>query len=554
MANPDAIGPPRRAGTAHLRPGLIAGLTRPPGLIPRGKDPELRSIRVLRNIITNYLRFFVTGVLGFVLTPLMVRLLGDGQYGLWVTIFSVTGYFGLFDQGIRPSLVRYVSRDHTRGDVEGLSRTLSSAVALYSIAGVVTLAATFIVAAGFPAWFHLAPEHVAEARATLLLAGASLALGFPFGVFGAALSGIQRYDIANTIGVAVSVVRAALFVVVLHAHGGIVGLGWVSLGMSLVGHVLSWVFARRLLPGVRFSVRHVDREHLALVGSYSGIALIGALASSIAFQTDALVITAYLSAAAVTPFALASGLVDNVRTLVHSATWVLSPTASELETRGEGARLHEMMIAGTKYSVLLSWPVLIGLVIFGGNFMTTWVGDRYAESARLITVLAIPTMLALPQSATSSVLFGISRHKGVVMLALLNAALNLALSLWWVRPYGLMGVAMGTAIPLGLVSGIATFVFGCRALGLPVRRYIWEGMVRPGLVCLAFAVPALALQRWVHPLGWAKLAAVAGGCWLVFAVTAWRVGMGPSERGRWGRMVSGLLGRGTPAAAGGASR
>jgi len=90
----------------------------------------LRSIRVLRNIVTNYLRFFVTGVLGFVLTPLMVRLLGDGPYGLWVTIFSVTGYFGLFDQGIRPSLVRYVSRDHTRGDQDGLSRTLSSALAL----------------------------------------------------------------------------------------------------------------------------------------------------------------------------------------------------------------------------------------------------------------------------------------------------------------------------------------------------------------------------------------------------------------------------------------
>ena len=42
----------------------------------------------------------------------MVHLLGDGDYGLWVTVFSLTGYFGLFDQGIRPSLVRYVSRDH----------------------------------------------------------------------------------------------------------------------------------------------------------------------------------------------------------------------------------------------------------------------------------------------------------------------------------------------------------------------------------------------------------------------------------------------------------
>ena len=96
------------------------------------KDPTCAAFASLRNVVTNYLRFFLGGVLGFVLTPLMVHLLGDGNYGLWVTVFSLTGYFGLFDQGIRPSLVRYVSRDHARADHEGLSRTVSSALALYS--------------------------------------------------------------------------------------------------------------------------------------------------------------------------------------------------------------------------------------------------------------------------------------------------------------------------------------------------------------------------------------------------------------------------------------
>ena len=87
----------------------------------------IRSVRVLKNVLTNYLRFFLAGAIGFLVTPVMVHLLGDGDYGLWVTVFSLTGYFGLFDQGIRPSLVRYVSRDHALGDREGLARTVSSA-------------------------------------------------------------------------------------------------------------------------------------------------------------------------------------------------------------------------------------------------------------------------------------------------------------------------------------------------------------------------------------------------------------------------------------------
>ena len=526
----------------------------------------MRSIRVLRNVLSNYLRFFSAGVIGFLITPVMVHALGDGGYGLWVTIFSLTGYFGLFDQGIRPSLVRYVSRDHALGDREGLSRTLSSALVLYGAIGVLTLLAAAIVAGNFAAWFHIRAEQVDLARAVTLLAGASLALGFPLGVFGATLSGLQRYDLANAVGIGIGVLRAVAFVLVLRAGGGLVGLAWASLAMNLLGHLMSWWLVRRLLPALPLGRRFVSRAHLARIGSYSGYAFVGALASSLAFQTDALVITAFLSSGLVTPFALAAGLVDNARSLVHSATWVLSPTASELDTLGERGQLHAMMIAGAKYSVLVSWPVLFALVVFGENLILAWVGPNYAAVApfskvlalhgpqasagQLLALLALPTLISLPQSTSSSLLFGVSRHRGVVALSLLNAVLNLGLSLLWVKPFGVAGVALGTAIPLALISGIATMIYACRALQLPLGRYLWEGQLRPGLGTLAFLAPALAVQALWHPRGWFALIAACGGCWIPFAVCAWRFGLSAEERLRWGRMIPGLFGAARPASAG----
>jgi O-antigen/teichoic acid export membrane protein len=305
------------------------------------------------------------------------------------------------------------------------------------------------------------------------------------------------------------------------------------------------------------TVRAIDSAHLTLIGSYSGFAFVGALASSIAFQTDALVITAFLGAALVTPFALASGLVDNARSLVYSATWVLSPTASELDTLGERDKLQQLLIAGCKYSVLVCWPVLLGLIVFGENLIVTWVGPKYATSAsfasvlsahgpqasaaQILVLLSLPTLISLPQSTASSLLYGVSRHRGVVGLSLLNAALNLALSLWWAKTWGLAGVALGTAVPLALVGGIATQFYVCRALGLAAARYTWEGVVQPGLVCLAFLVPALIVQRIWNPIGWLPLAAASGGCWAIFALAAWRFSVTLPERARWGRMLPGLL-------------
>jgi len=446
----------------------------------------VRSVRVLRNVVTNYVRFVVTGLTGFLLTPVMVHWMGDRDYGLWVAVFSLTGYFGLIDQGVRPSLVRYVSRDHARGDLEGLRRTLNTALALFGAVGLLVLVVVVVVAFHFAAWFRIEPAQAGVASATVLVAGVAMAIGFPFGVFGAVLSGLQRYDLGNWIGIGVAAVRALLFVAVLHRGGGLLELAWASLAMNVAGHGLTWWYAHRLLPGVRYGRAWVTREALRQIGGYSGVAFVGALATSIAFQTDSLVITAILGAAAVTPFVIAAGLVENVRSLVHSATYVLSPTASELETRGESDKLHAMMIAGAKYSVLVSWPVLFGLLIFGEPFLVTWVGAPYRSSYPLLVALTVPTLLSLPQSAASALLFGVSRHRGVVAISILNALLNLGLSIAWARPFGLMGVALGTAVPLALLS--AADAFGPLRVGGAAASRPGHARVRR-----AGAVAALAL-------------------------------------------------------------
>lgn len=520
----------------------------------------MRSLRVLWNVITNYLRFLLAAVIGFVLTPLLVHHLGDQDYGLWTTVFSLTGYFGLFDQGIRPSLVRYVSRDHAAGDREGLSRTISSAIALYTVVGIITMLLAVVVASQTDVWLRVDPALHDTAPVLVLIVGATLALGFPLGVFGAVLSGLQRYDIANWVGMAIGVLRLVVFAAVVKLGGGLVALAWASLWVNVFGHVWAFFAARKLLPGVSIAPSWIRRDTLRQIASYGGWAMMGAVATNIAFQTDSLVITGFLGAALVTPFAFASGLVENARTLVHAAAWVLSPTASEMDTLGEQDKLRRMLIAGSKYSVLVSWPVLIGLVVFGPNLLHTWVGEKYADAGILLTILAIPTLVALPQATASSVLFGISRHKGIVILSLIAALVNLGLSVWWARwpgpmqtlfgdqvPPGLIGVAMGTAVPLLLISGLATAWYACHVLAQPFWHYLWEGLFQPGLVSLAFLAPALLVQAWWHPVGWIPLFGACFACWMIFVAVAWFVGISASDRTRWGAMLGGIRRRGRPA-------
>jgi O-antigen/teichoic acid export membrane protein len=181
-------------------------------------------------------------------------------------------------------------------------------------------------------------------------------------------------------------------------------------------------------------------------------------------------------------------------------------------------------------------------MVFGDCLLVTWMGPGYESAASLLLILSIPTLFALPQSAAASMLFGLSRHRGVVVLALLNALVNLGLSIWWVKVWKLEGVALGTAVPLLLIGGVATAIYAVRALEMPFWRYAWEGFARPGLASLTFLIPALAIRLMWRPIGWGPLILAVAASWLIFVVFAWRFGFTSSERERWGQVAPRVFG------------
>ena len=70
-------------------------------------------------------------------------------------MFSVTGYYGLFDLGIRSSVIRYVSTYTATSDTEGVSRLINTALAVYTVIGVAAMAATLVLSGFLESLFRI---------------------------------------------------------------------------------------------------------------------------------------------------------------------------------------------------------------------------------------------------------------------------------------------------------------------------------------------------------------------------------------------------------------
>src|SRR5579862_7279776 len=137
---------------------------------------KLEKLEIIKNVGSSWFSLGVNVIVGIFLSPFILHRLGDGAFGIWVLIFSLTGYYGVFDLGIRSSIVRYVSKYSATKDLEEVTGLINTALFSYSCVGAVCLAITIAGSFYLDRIFHIAPGLQSQARSVLLLVGASVAL------------------------------------------------------------------------------------------------------------------------------------------------------------------------------------------------------------------------------------------------------------------------------------------------------------------------------------------------------------------------------------------
>ena len=87
----------------------------------------MKLSHILRAVATSWLAVLFGAVVGFFLTPYLLHHIGDVEFGLYTLVTTVTGYYGLFDLGVRSAVLRFVSRALALNDREEINRVLASA-------------------------------------------------------------------------------------------------------------------------------------------------------------------------------------------------------------------------------------------------------------------------------------------------------------------------------------------------------------------------------------------------------------------------------------------
>ncbi len=493
--------------------------------------------RLVANIFSNWANLFVNIVISFFLAPFVVHSLGNTYYGIWVIMMQFTGYLYLLDFGIRESVIRYVSKLNATKDYDELDEILNSSVFLYSAIGLLTLIVMAVLALAFGSIFDVAPDVLPMARVVVIISGLTIGTSLAFNVFTGVLMGLQRYDVFNKIGILSAFTRLALILFFLSRGYGIVALALIQLSIALAANIIIFVVSRRLLRsnGADFRYKHKPvRERLPIFRSlynYSIHVVINNLGQKAIYYTDALVIGVLLNPASVTFYAIAGNLIEYLRRLILISNNVLNPLVSEMESKDDSQSIHNVLVQGAKLSMLLAIPIAAVYLTMGRQFISHWMGSEYAIlSGDVLCVLAVGVVISTPQNTISSVLYGISKHNIIARLRIIETISNLALSLALIQVFGIVGVALGTAIPQIVIMAIILPIMTIRVVGSSLRRFVQQAYVLPIAAATPFAVGCFLVNAY-WPAN--SLPGFMGQVMLlgpVHAVGTWFVALNSSER------------------------
>ncbi len=485
--------------------------------------------KLLRNASGQYLATAISVLTGLALVPFTVRHIGLANFGLWALVNGLFGTMGLLDAGLSPTLTKKSAELLARNEEVTLKETASAVLTLYVGVGVLAFLILGVVAVFARELFHLPAESIHTFRTVLLIVAAQLAMSFPLSTWTGITAGLQDYHVSSAIGIAINLLKFIATVLLLKLGFGLVSLIWLGFVASGVGgfSYVWWVRHRLPLLRLRASIRYLSQ--IGELGRFSGSMFIWGIAGRVALESDRIIIGLFLPMTSVGVYEIGLRICNYSRSVLYPVFTFL-PAASDLSARNETERLQQLYLIGTKYFELFYAFVAGGLFIFGRQFIQLWMGPGFENSVMILFILLAANVYQSQNVVAHVLLPGMGRLRAFTWIMAAYPILNLTLSVLFIRRWGLIGVALATALTYFIAESVFTY-FISRIFELRLSRIIWS-VHAPVLAILAPAVLVGSQFVSLFQPSWGSLIAGVAIFSTCFAGAFFTYGLSGVERAR----------------------
>ena len=452
----------------------------------------MKSNQLKAGTILSYAQMLLGIIVGLVYTPIMIKLLGQSEYGLYVTVSSTITMLTVLSLGFNSSYIRYYSRYKKDNDYESIYKLNGLFLLIFLIIGAIALLCGLFLSFNLELVFDtgLTSEEYKIARVLMLLLTANLAVSFPMSVFQCIISAHERFIFLKLLGAVKTVLSPIVTLPILLLGYKSIAVVAVSVSLTLITDIIYFIYVIFVLKN-RFIFKNFEKGIFKSLFTFTAFIAINLIVDQINWNVDKFLLGRFRGTVSVAIYSVGFVLYNYYMTFSTSISGVFTPRIHKIanETVGnkelQTQRFTELFTKVGRIQFLILMLLSTGIVFFGQAFISFWAGEGYENSYYVALLLVLPATIPLMQNVGIEVQRALNKHKFRSILYAGMALINLVSTIFLCQLYGEIGASLGTAISLIFVNGIIMNIYYHKECNINIIHF-WKNILRQ---CVGLIIP-----------------------------------------------------------------
>ena len=426
-------------------------------------------------ILLNYINLGIGNLIPLFYIPVMLRLLGQEEYGLYHLSSSAVSYLGLITMGLGGAITRYLIKAKIEEGGDAEAKMLGLFLLIFRGIALISFLAGILLDYNLDIWYSksLSDNELQKMQLLVFIMVCNSAFSISVTPFMSIVAAHEQFVFQQIMSILATSILPILNLVALFLGYASVGLAIISLIMAMLIRGCYYLFVRKrlqIMPQYKYLPVSCIKEILL----FSFWIFVADVVSKLYVATDIMLI------GAIPTLAVKGVAIYNIGIMLDRMISGISAGISGLLS----PRINKMVFSGSNNTELTTYAIRIGRLqcyivvlvvtcffLFGKPLIHFYLGDDYLGAYWITIFVCVPKIIVLAQTVCLSIIVAQNKHR-FRSIAYLLVAIGNALFTYLILPFGgIQGAAFMSGLSFFIGHGLIMNWFYWKKSGLEIPRF-----------------------------------------------------------------------------------
>ena len=431
-------------------------------------------------VILSYAQMILSNLISIIFTPIVIRILGQDEYGVMSLAGAVIGYLSLLNLGLGSSYNYFYHKRKKEAKEDGIAKLNGMYMTIFSVIALVIFIVGMVIVSNAKIVLgnEITESELTIAKKLMFISVLSMAITLPASVFGSYIFVHERFVFTRVVGIIFTILNNVVKLSLLFSGFRSVAITIAAFALTIINTLITVIYSVKVLK-FKFNFSGFQLNMLKSMFAFSFFIFLNQIVDQINWSIDKYIIARFYGAASVAVYSIGASLNNYYVTISSTISSVFSPRINKMvSAKTDDKSLTDLMIKVGRIQFLVLSLVFSGLVFFGEYFIVGYyAGTGYEEAYKVVLILCAPVTIPLIQNVGLEIQRAKNKHKFRAVIYLIMAFINLGMSIPLCKHFGIIGCAIGTSISMIFANILLMNWYYHKKLGLNMIRF-WKNIIR----------------------------------------------------------------------------